>query len=242
VPAWLTLDSPPPSLLLWVGGSVLFFALASNALWLLRETRLATARLSSILLQAGRFAYYLGVPYLVLGGWPLQPYQGLLAPITLGLAGFDASWPLSRWLEAGGTGASVGLLAVGFVVLAWRNANRRGGATRLGFSATPAWVLLVDGLYLQVHWAFYRGALAVLLGDLYAAVFWGLVPVALEWLLNPFWRQRWHREACAGHNWLLAVQALVTSLLFLLAPNLWLCLAMHWALSLTSWALAHNQP
>jgi hypothetical protein len=242
LPPWLTLDSPPPPLLLWVLGSVLVWVLAGNALWLARDARLLTSRFRPAILHAGRFLYFLGVPYLVLGGWPLPPYSGLLAPANLGLVGLDASWTLSRWLEAAGTGVGVGLLALGFVALAWLNANRKGGATRLGFSATPAWTVLVDGLSLQVHWAFYRGALAVLFDDLYAGAFWGLALVCLEWLANPFWRRCWRRALCAGDTWLLAVQALVSALLFLLTHNLWVCLAVHWALSLTSWALARNRP
>jgi hypothetical protein len=242
LPTWLTLNSPPPPLLLWVLGSMLTFALTSNALWFVRGTPLSTGRIAPVLLQAGRFAYYLGVPYLALGGWPLEPYRGLLAPGNLGLAALDASWPLSRWLEAAGTGVSLGLMTLGFVVVAWVNANRKGSAMRLGFSALPAWVLLIDGLYLQVHWAFYRGALAVLFDDLYVAVFWGLVLVSVEWLSSPFWRRCWRVADCAGDNWLLAVQALVTSLLFLLAPNLWVCLAVHWGLSLASAALLRSRP
>lgn len=241
MPPWLTFDAPAPPLLLWVLGSVVAFALASNALWLVRGTRLLAASWSPALLHAGRFLYYLGVPYLVLGGWPLQPYRGLLAPVNLGLAGLDAAWTPNRWLEAAGTGVSVGLLALGFVAVAWRNANRRGDAARLGFSAIPAWTLLVDGLYLQVHWAFYRAALAVLFDDLYVGVFWGLVLIYVEWLSSPFWRRCWRLQACAGDAWLRAVQALVSALLFLLTHNLWVCLVVHWALSLTAWGLARNR-
>ena len=241
MPAWLTLDSPAPPLLLWVLGSVLAFALASNALWLARESHLLPARFGSAMLHAGRFLYYLGIPYLALGGWPLRPYRGLLAPTNLGLAGLDALWTVGRWLEAAGTGVGVGLFAVGFVTVTWLNANRRGGTTHLGFSATSAWKLLADGLYLEVHWAFYRGALAVLFDDLYLGVFWGLALVYLELLSSPFWRHLWRQERCAGDAWLHVVQALVSALLFLITQNLWVCLVVHWALSLTSWALARTR-
>lgn len=242
MPAWLTLDSPPPPLLLWTLGSILVFALGSNLLWLTWDRRRLAAPFGAPLLQAGRFLYYLGVPYLVLGGWPLPPYRGLLAPVNLGIAGFDSAWNVARWLEAAGTGVSVGLFALGFVTVVWLNANRREGSTRLRLSATSAWPLLVDGLYLQVHWAFYRGALAVLFGDLYVGVFWGLALVHAEWLTSPFWRGCWRREERAGDAWLLAVQSLVSALLFLLTHNLWVCLAVHWALSLAVWALARKRP
>lgn len=241
MPAWLTLDASAPPLLVWVLGSVLVLALGSNVLWLARGTRPLPAGLGSALLQAGRFLYYLGVPYLVLGGWPLQPYRGLLAPANLGLVGLDAAWNAGRWLEAAGTGVSVGLLALGFVAVVWLNANRKASPARLGFSAIPAWTLFIDGLYFQVHWAFYRGALAVLFDDLYVGVFWGLALVYLELLSSPFWRRCWRTPACAGDAWLLTVQALVSALLFLLTHNLWVCVAVHLALSLTAWALARSR-
>ncbi len=242
MPAWLTFASPPPHLLLWLLGSVLAFVLASNGLWLVRGSHLLPAHLGPALLQAARFLYYLGVPYLVFGGWPLPPHRGLLAPSNLGLAGLDAFWTPGRWLQALGTGVGVGLFALGFVAVAWLNASRRSGTTRLGFSATPAWNLLVNGLYLEVHWAFYRGALAVLFDDLYLGVFWGLALVYVERLSSPFWRQCWRRELCAGDAWLFMVQALVSALLFLLTQNLLACLAVHWMLSLARWALARTRP
>jgi hypothetical protein len=222
-------------------GSVLVYTLTSNALWWARGFPSLATRYGVALLHAGRFSYYLGIPYLVLGGWPLPPYRGLLAPINLGLVALDALWTPSRWLEAAGTGVAVGLFAVGFVSAAWLNANRRGVTTRLCFSAAPAWALVIDSLYLEVHWAFYRGALAVLFDDLYLGVFWGLALIYLERLSNPFWRRCWRQERCAGDAWLFMVRALVSALLFLLTQNLWVCLAVHWALALTSWVLARTR-
>jgi hypothetical protein len=242
VPAWLTSSSAPPPLLLWLLGSILTYALGTNVLWLAGESRLRAVPFGPALLHLGRFLYYLGVPYLALGGWPLQPYRGLLAPVNLGLAGLDAIWTPNRWLQAAGTGLGMGLFALGFVALAWLNANRRGAGTRLRFSASPVWALLIDSLYLEVHWAFYRGSLAVLFDDLYVGVFWGLALVYVEWLSSPFWRRCWGRELCAGDVWLLSVQALVSALLFLLTSNLWVCLAVHWALSLAARVMARSRP
>mgnify|MGYP001112200227 CR=1 FL=1 len=54
-------------------------------------------------------------------------------------------------------------------------------------------------------------------------------------LAIPSWR------AAAGDAWLLAVQAVVSALLFLLTSNLWVCLAVHWALSLLSVGLRGRQ-
>ena len=231
-----------PSLLAWVAGSILAFALASNLLWLGRDRPLARSLYGRWLAVAGRFAYYIGLPYLALGGWPLQPYRGLLAPASLGLVGLDGSWTVNRWLEAAGTGAGVGLLALLFLLLAWLNANRSSGTTRLSLPVRPAWTMVVDGLYLQVHWSFYRAALAVTVDDLYVGVFWGLGLTYLEWSLSPFWRRAWRLyRGQAGEVWLRAVLALVAALLFLLTHNLWVCLVVHWALALALWAVARGQ-
>ena len=98
-------------------------------------------------------------------------------------------------------------------------------------------MLLIDGLYCSVHWAFYRTALAVLRDDLYAGIFLGLALVYVEWSLNPFWRRGWRAPSRAGGQWLRAALALVAALVFLLTRNLWVCLGVHWGLELAFWYL-----
>jgi hypothetical protein len=82
-------------------------------------------------------------------------------------------------------------------------------------------------LYLEVHWAFYRGALAVILDDGYAGAFLGLGLVYLEWSLDPFWRRGWGLGSQAAQRWLRAALVLIIALLFLLTRNLWVCLVAH---------------
>jgi hypothetical protein len=254
---------------LWIAGTVLLYALASNALWLVRRRGMSHGRrLSALasqmgvvpreqprtkwltrsryfrwLVQGGRFLFYLAIPYLALGGWPRQPYQGLLALEDLGIVGVGGRWPVTRWLEAVGTGLGWGLLALLLLTLALVNArgytaeaNRRAGGVRLRFPPQPWWVIVVDVLYLEVHWAFLRGGLAVALDDklgghaLYAAAFLGLGLVYLEWSLNPFWREGWRPESQAAVRWVRAALALVVAVLYLFTRNLWVCLAVHWLL------------
>ena len=96
-------------LIFWVLGSVLAYVLASNALWLVRSR--APGRWQSVqwIVEVGRFLFYLGIPYLALGGWPLPPFQGLLLPEDMGWVGFNPRWPATRWLGAVGTGLALGL-------------------------------------------------------------------------------------------------------------------------------------
>ena len=229
------LETLNPALLYWVGASVLACALITNLAWWLRSRVPLSPFAQDVLVQVARFLFYLGVPYLALGGWPQPPLRGLLSLEDLGLVGAHPRWPVTRWLSAAGTGAWLGLGAFLILLLAWRSA--RHGAIRLHFSPRPWWALLVDGLYLQVHWAFYRAGLAVALGDVYNGVFAGLGLVYLEGVLDPFWRAGWREQANVAGRWLRAALALVSALLFLLTRNLWVCLGVHWGLELAFWRI-----
>lgn len=224
-------------LVFWVLGSMALYVLGSHVLWLLRPLDLRRApavwraHAGRGLIQVARLGFYLAIPYLALGGWPLGPFQGLLSLADVGLVGFGGSWTVSRWLEAAGTGLGLGLLSLLVLALAWANASRWDGSLRLGFAPQPWWALLVDGLLLEVHWAFYRGALVVALGDLYTGVYWALSLVFLEWTLNPFWRRGWRRADRVAGQWLRAALALASALIFYLTRNLWVCLVVHLALT-----------
>jgi hypothetical protein len=213
-------SSPCRMLLLWLLGSVLAYGFSTNAIWLVRSKGFRRSPYTRLLIQVGRFLFFVGVPYLTLGGWPLRPFQGILSLEAMGLVGLSPRWPVTRWLGAAGTGLGVGLVTLLFLVFAWRNANRATGGTRLYPQSQPWWALLINALYLQVHWAFYRSALSTLqsaasgvvclrtgqvqavatpLDDGYTGIFLGLALIYLEWSLNPAWRhafgdaqQGWH--------------------------------------------------
>ncbi|MGD2206343.1 MAG: hypothetical protein PVH17_06155, partial [Anaerolineae bacterium] len=168
-----------------------------------------------------------------------------LSPEDLGLVGFTppaTGWTVTRWLGAIGTALGLGLGALLILTLAWANANRKSDAHRVRFPSQPWWMLPVDVLYLEVHWAFYRGALAVLLDDVYAGVFLGLGLVYIEWGLNPFWRRGWRLPSLAAGQWLHAALALLVALMFLLTRNLWGCLAVHLLLELFFFQLGRERP
>lgn len=224
---WAWVGDPSP-LLFWVGGSLLVYALVVNAWWWGRNSWHPPYR--QTLVELGRFLFYLGIPYLALGGWPQRPYRGLLSLQDLGLVGLGGQWPVTRWLSVVGIGLGWGLAALLILVIAWAGANRRSDAMQLSFSSHPWWWILIDVLYLQVHWAFYRGALAVALNDAFIGSSLGLGLIYLEWCLNPFWRQEWRLEVHAAAPWLRAALALVMAVLFFLTRNLWICLGVHCAL------------
>jgi hypothetical protein len=219
-------------LTLWLAGSWLVYVLGTNLLWLLRALPIWRWPYIGWIKEIGRLLFFLGVPYLILGGWPQPPFSGRLSPDDLGFAGIGPLWPATRWLSSLGTGLGLGFVAILFLLLArWAAVGAppvvaRGGA-RLDLPPLPWWRWLLDVLYHQVHWAFYRTALAALLGDLYAGVFAGLGLVYLEWGMDPFWRQGWKLPEEAGERWLRLALALIAALIFLLTRNLWVCLAVH---------------
>jgi hypothetical protein len=235
---WLSAMAASP-LVVWIGGSVLVYAIGANLLWLLRDSlRRPIARW---LVQVGRLAFYLVTPYLVWGGWPRRPFQGLLSLEDMGIVGLSAQWPVARWLEAAGVGLGWVVIALAMLSLAWASANRRDGSMWLLFAPSRWWAVLVGVLYLEVHWAFYRGALAVMLDDAYAGMSLGLGLVYLEWGLNPFWREGWRSASRAADCWLRASLALVIALLFFLTRNLWVCLGVHLLIELSVRQLGREQ-
>lgn len=221
------------ALMTWLLGSVLINVLATNLMWFIEGNDFWRRPYRRWVWEVVRFLYYVGVPYLVLGGWPQDPNRGLLSLGDLGIAGLDAIWPPTRWLQATGAGLGWGLAVLLLLVLSWMNANRHAGNLQLAFSPEPWWYVLVEVLYLQIHWAFYRGALTLVMGDLYAGTFLGLGLVYLEWGLNPFWRQGWGEQSLAAVRWLRAAEALGIAVAFLLSRNLWICLLTHGVLELS---------
>lgn len=238
---WLVQTYSESPLLLWVVGSIGVYGVGTNVLWLARRSPLWRGPFAGWLAQAARFLFYLGVPYLALGGWPRQPFHGLLSLDDLGLVGLVPLWPATRWLQAFGTGLGLGLVALLVLLLGWAVANWGGDdgarSSRLRFPVRPWWALLVDVLYLEVHWVFYRGALAVALDDLYTGVFVGLGLAYVEWGLSPFWRRGWRRDKQAPVRWLRAALALVSAIVFLLTRSLWVSLLVHALIELTFWRL-----
>jgi hypothetical protein len=222
-------------LLAWLGGSLLVYVVAYNVLW--RFSDLLESPPGFLLAQAGRFILYLGVPYVALGGWPQRPHRGLLSLEDLGIVGFGGHWTVSRWLEAVGTGLGLGVMALFLLFLALSNTDSRADNVRLHLAPRPWWLLFVDILYLEVHWAFYRAGFAGATGSVYWGTFLGLGLIFLEWGLNPFWRRGWRLEEKAGARWVRAAVALVVAVVFLLSRNLWVCLAVHLLLEFSLRAL-----
>lgn len=181
---------------------------------------------------AARLVYCLGVPYAAL-------LLGVADARRMGVAGLPL-WPHLP------VGAVAGLAGVGLLAWSWGRvaalAYRRGRQRLLSAEwqavHTPwGWVWLVlDVLCLQMSWAFVRGA-AIRFVGLYAGVFLGLALLGGTWLLRPGRLEGLGEIQARAASFLTAGLALVTSLVFLYAENLWLCGLVH-GLGLAAAALA----
>ena len=175
-----------------------------------------------------RLGYFIGLPYAAL-------LTGSLAPIDLGLTGAGGAvlgWDVATWLRGLSTALTIGLIVVLPVGLANWQIARAGHDAALGADDRSVGAILIEALYAEVHWAFYRAAPLILLENVYLAALIGMGLVGVEWGVElirkgvgraPEDRQRWLRRVL-----LLAVSAT----LFVLTRNLWLLIGLHLVLEL----------
>jgi len=168
-----------------------------------------------------RLVYFSGVPYAAL-------LTGSIAASDMGLIGAGGSllgWSPAEWLHGVRTALLLGAIVLLPIGLASRQIARAGQP--LGVDDRSAGAVIVDAIYAEIHWAFYRAAPLILLSDVYAAVLFGVLLVGVEWIVvlirnglspSPEERQSWLRRAA-----LLALSAA----LFALTQNVWLAIVTH---------------
>jgi len=240
---------------LWLSGSLLLAVLCANLAWFFRQprsgatgrfiTRLITWRFAPWLLQFLRSLYYIGIPFAALlwgrdaGVRRLLGRQRFDLPIPgreATSAAIAASW--LDWAYDVGWAAALGIGAWALLALGWwtyRRALATAGEEGVVAGTTDSgWVLLREASYHEVHWAFYRNAPILALGQ-YWGIWGGLAMVALEATLNPAWRKGLADPQRTPAQLLRGTLAVISSVLFLLTQNLWLALALHWGVS---WGLA----
>lgn len=229
--------------ILWTLASIGLYGLAVNLVHGLRS--LSSGRLAELLgkfeshpygyacLHVLRFLYYLFVPYVALT-------RGVTNARLLGVWSND--WFTVRWFERLALGTVLGFGALVLLLWGWRRYLRAMPAS--GFSPerrpflaeartvlTPwGWgLILLEVLYLEIHWAFYRGATIRLLGNYYG-VFLGLLVILAERCLNP--ATRGHRGIARQQEDTLttAAVALAITIIYYFTSNLWLCVAVHQAI------------
>jgi len=244
-------------LLLWVLCSIFLYGLATNLPRYIRPkprgragaflTAVARSSYTPLVVEACRCLYFLGVPYLALT-------RGVTSPLLMGLWGPD--WFRPSWFEQLALGTVLAVGALLLLLWGWRHwllasaPFRRQG--KLGrdyyfqrqlLAAPWGWgPILLEVLYLEMHWAFYRSA-TIRLSGAYHGVFAGFVLVAAELLLNPVVREDLSISHRNGETLTLLATALVVSIIYGFTSNLWLCLLAHLGIQFGLLAfLALSQP
>jgi hypothetical protein len=234
---------------LWLGGSLVLAILWANLAWHFREprpgrigelvTRLSSWRFAPLLLQFLRLLYYIGPPAAAF------LWRHALSQLYLGLSNGLLSDAWLKWAHEIGWAAALGggawtALALGW--LAYRRAlHAAGEESPIAGAKASGWVFLREAAYHETHWAFYRNAPIVALGELTGHTYWGvwigLALVALEAALNPAWRKGLADPEKAPAQLMRGALAVVSGTLFVLTQdgNLWLAIALHLGVS---WALA----
>ncbi len=231
----------PSRLLLAVLAYAGLYVLSANVAWMLRTHRLG--RLNRVLefgehwsskLWLGdvlRMAYFLVGPYLALSwGWA--------SPLDFGLANLD-------WIA--GLGWTFGLGAMGLFLLVplwgqyvrlvggrlhWREANC--------LDQPHGWAFVLrESIFLETWSALCRSPMLLLAGP-YWGVYLGLALASFAALLK---RSTIHALSLPGRREsvvLTASLALLNATLYVFAHNLWLCIALHFALRLAILRLVHG--
>ena len=216
----------------WLGVSMLLHFFCANLSWLfsriLRSVDDPGSRLWRTragwpwLVDFLRWGYMIGLPYLLL-------VSGILSPIHIGLVELD-------WV---GTLRRVGILAPATLIIlliAWwtylRGGSKRRSVDR-GWTREPLAIVCVTSLAetaaLQLHWAFYRASAATLpwVSDSYWAAWLGVLLILLQWGLNPWvWRSLRNADG-AEDSVRRGALLIVSTALFLMCGNLWLCWLVH---------------
>lgn len=176
--------------------------------------------------QVGRLVYYVGLPYAALLTQSLSPFD-------LGLAGNSGpimGWSSVDWLRQLSTTLVVGALALIPIVLAARQLART--AQPLGVDDRSTGAIVLEAAYAEIHWAFYRAAPLIILGDAYRATLIGLGLIGVEVLVtlvrNGLGPQPEDYQAWLGQALLLAMSATV----FIATRNVWLALLLRIAVEL----------
>lgn len=218
---------------LWIAGSLVAYVLIAHAAWLMQR-RLGFGTRAGWLKPVGRAGWWvfrIGLPYLALGGWPMQ--RGAIPASAMGWVG--SGWSSWTWFEMAGSGALVGLVVfVGLILVrtyverALR--SRRKPVPVLEPSRLPWWEHLAEIVAIDVHWAFYWAGMAGVLGDSYIGLWAGLGLIYLELALDPFWRRDLGSPDRSHGRWQRAALALGMAMVFWQTRNLWVCITVHWLL------------
>jgi hypothetical protein len=211
--------------IIWTLASLVIAVLVTLIFDSTRADRFRSTLAGRIVEQLARLIYFIGLPYAAL-------LTQSISTVNLGLTGAggssDASilgWTSADWLRGLNVWLTVGLIALIPIGLAARQMARAGSP--LGVDARSTAAIIIDSVYAEVHWTFYRAAALILSGNAYWAALIGLVLIGLEWIVsivrNGLGSQPEDRQSWIGQMLLLALSAAM----FILTRNVWLIIVLH---------------
>ncbi|MDE3090509.1 MAG: hypothetical protein KGJ80_14095, partial [Chloroflexota bacterium] len=172
---------PPTALALLIGASIVLYALAANLRWVNRTPRpgrigrftdwASTSWIPRAIGELARWVYYLALPWAAL-------MLGYTSARALGVWNLDWFASLLE-LAALGLGAAIAFIWI------WRPYARAEHPHAIDESGWNWARHMIEVIYQEAHWAFYRGGPILWLGGAYWGSFFGLALTLIEGWSNP---------------------------------------------------------
>ncbi len=211
-----------------MGLSIVLYATAANVAWASQSPRgarfsrlmawLRTRSASRVAAELARWLYYLALPWATL-------MLGYSTARALGV------WHLD-WLENLVLTIGVALGAAIVFIWVWQPYARIEHPQSFDASGWNWARHMVELIYQQAHWAFYRSGPVLWLNDFYWGSFFGLALILIEGWTNPATRAKFLEVGRADTPLWTGSLAVVSTIIFVLTQNTWYCLIVHILLDL----------
>ncbi len=219
----LTLIEPRHALAVAMGLSIVLYTLMANLTWTNRQLRggrfgrfLAWARrvwIARAFAELARWLYYLALPWATL----MLGYDTIRA---LGVWGLD-------WLGQAAQFAILGSGAVVVIIWVWQPYAQTEHPHAVDESGWNWARHIVELIYQQAHWAFYRSGPILWLGDFYWGSFLGFALTLIEGWSNPVVRANARDITRADAPLWSSSLAIVSTIIFIFTQNTWYCMIVH---------------
>ncbi|MCL4393405.1 MAG: hypothetical protein M1482_01055 [Chloroflexi bacterium] len=219
---------PRQALAIALGLSIALYALGANVSWTYRITRpgrlgrladwVQSAWVARIAGEVVRWLYYLALPW----GTLMLGYNSVRA---LGIWNLD-------WITSAFDLPILGIGAALVFIWIWRPYARAEHPHAVDSTGWNWARHIVEVLYQEAHWAFYRSGPILWMGDSYWGSFFGLALVFVEGWSNPAVRTAALDVSRADAPLWSGSIAVVSTIVFIFTQNSWYALSVHLLLDL----------